>query len=59
MKDMGAILHDADISGGGVCTLAILNGVDKPIPELLDWTQKVLLDEVHHAVVWKNQNIYD
>lgn len=57
MKDMGAILHDADVSWGGVCTLAVLNGVDKAIPELLDWAQKVFLDEVDHAVVWENKNI--
>ena len=50
-QDVGSLLHDPDVLCGRIGTLAILDGVDETIPELLYGTQQVLLDEVHHAVI--------
>ena len=54
VQDMRSVLHDAYVPGGGVSTLAVLDGVDEAVPELLQRTQQVLLDEAHHAVVWED-----
>ena len=52
VEDVGPLLHDAHVLLSGVGTLAVLDGVDESVPELLHGAQQVLLDEVHHAVVW-------
>lgn len=51
VEDVGSLLHESHVVGSGVGTLAVLDGVHEAVPELLERTQKVLLDEVHHAVV--------
>ena len=51
VQDVRAVLHDADVAGGGVGTLAVLDGVDEAVPELLQRAQQVLLYEADHAVV--------
>lgn len=33
MEDMWPVLHDSDISRGGVCTLAILDWINETVPE--------------------------
>jgi len=52
VEDVRSLLHDAHVLLRGVGALAVLDGVDEAVPELLDRAQQVLLDEVHHAVVW-------
>lgn len=57
MQYMCSLLHDSDIFRGGVGALAVLYGVDEAVSEFAQWAQKVLLDEIDHAVVWE-QNMY-
>ena len=55
MQDVGPSLHDTHISGGGVRTLAIGDGVDEAIAELLACAKQPRLDKAHHAVIYDNQ----
>lgn len=48
---MSPFLHDADVVQRGVGALAVLDGINEAVSELLDGAQQILLDEVHHAVV--------
>lgn len=59
---MGALLHDSDVVWGGVSALPVFYGVDESVPEFIQRTKKVLLDETNHAVVWrkdKNESLFD
>ena len=51
VEDVGPLLHDAHVLLSGVGTLAVLDGVDEAVPELLQRAQQVLLYEADHAVV--------
>lgn len=51
VEDVSPFLHDAHVVQRGVGTLAVLDGINEAVPELLDGPQQILLDEVHHAVV--------
>lgn len=51
VEDVSPFLHDAHVVRRGVGALAVLDGIDEAVPELLDGAQQILLDEVHHAVV--------
>lgn len=55
MKDMRSFFHDSDISRRGVSALAVLYGVDEAVSEFAQGSQKILLDEVDHAVICKNK----
>lgn len=61
VEDVSPFLHDADVVRRGVGTLAVLDGVDEAVPELLDGPEQVLLDEVHHAVVceWEESHTFE
>lgn len=52
IEDVSSFLHDADVVQRGVSALAILDGINEAVSELFDGTKQILLDEVHHAVVW-------
>lgn len=51
MKYMCSLLHDPDVFWCGVSTLAVLYGINKAVSEFTQRAQKILLDEVDHAVV--------
>lgn len=51
MKDVSSLLHDSHILGGGVSALAILDGVDEAVSELVQRAQQILFNETHHVVV--------
>lgn len=51
VEDVSPFLHDANVVRRGVGTLAVLDGINEAVSELLDRPQQILLDEVHHAVV--------
>lgn len=55
VENMCTLLHDADVSGGGVSTLAVLDGVDEAVSKLVQGAQEVLFDEIHHAVVCREE----
>lgn len=51
VEDVSPFLHDADVVQRGVGALAVLDGINEAVSELLHGPQQILLDEVHHAVV--------
>lgn len=51
VENVSPFLHDADIVQRRVGALAVLDGINEAVSELLDRPQQILLDEVHHAVV--------
>ena len=48
---MSSLFHSSDVNGVGVTTLAVSDGVDKPVGELLERAQQVGLDKIHHGIV--------
>lgn len=36
--------------------MAVLDGVDEAVPELAKRAQKIVLDEIGHAVIWEKDN---
>lgn len=56
MKYMRSLLHDSHVFGGGVSTLAVLDGVDEAVAEFAQRAQQIPLDEVDHAVVCGSTN---
>lgn len=57
VKHMGSFFHESDVLRRGIGTLAVLNGVDEAVSELAERAQKVVLDEIHHAVIWEKESI--
>lgn len=55
IKNVSPLLHNPDVLKSGVGALAILNWINETISELLNRPEKVFLDEVHHAVVCKDE----
>lgn len=55
IKNVSPLLHNPDVLKSGVGTLAVLNWINETISELLNRPKKVFLDEVHHAVVCKEE----
>lgn len=55
MKYMRSLFHHSDVFQRGVGTLAVLYGVDKAVSEFAQRAQKILLDEIDHAVVCENK----
>lgn len=51
MKHVSSFLHESDVLRCGICTLAVLDGVDEAVPELAKRAQKVVLNEIGHAVI--------
>lgn len=56
MKYVSSFFHESDVLRCGVGTLAILDGVDEAVPELAKRAQKIVLNEIHHAVIWEREN---
>lgn len=52
---MGSFFHESDVLRRGIGALAVLNGVDEAVSELAERAQKVVLDEIHHAVIWESR----
>lgn len=61
VKDVSPFLHDADVVRRRVGALAVLDGINEAVSELLDGPQQILLDEVHHAVVcgWEESHKFE
>lgn len=55
VKNVCPLFHETNILCCRVGTLAVLDGVNETVPELFQWPQQVLLDEVDHAMVWQQQ----
>lgn len=53
---MGSFLHDPDVLRRGIGALAVLDGVGEAVPKLSYRAQEVVLDEIHHAVIWDTEN---
>ena len=51
VQHMSPVAHLKDVRRAGIKTLAILDGVDKLVGELLGHPQQIGLDKVHHGVV--------
>lgn len=56
MKHVGSFLHESDVPRCGICTLAVLDGVDEAVPELARRAQKIVFNEIGHAVIWEKGN---
>lgn len=55
VKYMRSLLHDSDVFWRGVGTLAVLDRVDEAVSEFTERAEKILLDEVDHAVICGNK----
>lgn len=51
VQHVSPLLHFPDIGRGGVSALAVLDWIGKSISELLQGSQQVRFDEVHHGVI--------
>lgn len=56
MKYVSSFFHESDVLRCGIGTLAILDGVDEAVSELTKRTQKIVLNEIRHAVIWEKEN---